>query len=128
MSMRAIRDELREARENRCASVAIAVFSAAHAPTGVAPFAIVGDDVYAVVDPADPELPTLEAAVRLARLLALASLREREVEIDPSVISAALSGIREQLDAIRQLKTQLPRSAMRPRACGPASTSFARRS
>ena len=57
--------------------------------------------------PADPELPTLEAAVRLARLLALASLREREVEIDPSVISAALSGIREQLDAIRQLKTQL---------------------
>jgi hypothetical protein len=107
MSMRAIRDELREARENRCASVGIAVFSAAHAPSGVAPFAIVGDDVYAVVDPADPELPTLEAAVRLARLLALASLREREVEIDASVISSALAGIREQLDTIRQLKTQL---------------------
>src|SRR4029450_3443263 len=82
MSMRAMRDELREARENRGAAVALAVFTPAHAPTGVAPFALVGDDVYCVIDPAAPDPATLEAAVRLARLLALASLAEREVEVD----------------------------------------------
>ena len=42
MSMRAMRDELREARENRGAAVAVAVFTPAHAPTGIAPFAVVG--------------------------------------------------------------------------------------
>src|SRR5690349_23191089 len=44
MSMRAIRDELREARENRCAAGAVVVFTPAHAPTGVAPFSLVGED------------------------------------------------------------------------------------
>ena len=34
MSMRAMRDELREARENRGAAVAVVVFTPAHAPTG----------------------------------------------------------------------------------------------
>ncbi len=38
MSMRAMRDELREARENRGAAVALVVFTPAHAPSGVAPF------------------------------------------------------------------------------------------
>jgi hypothetical protein len=107
MSMRAMRDELREARENRGAAVAVAVFTAAHAPAGVAPFTVVGDDVYCVIDPDAPEPANLEAAIRLARLLALASLAEREVEIDPAAVSAALTAIREQLEVVRGLKTQL---------------------
>jgi hypothetical protein len=107
MSMRAVREELREARENRGAAVALVVFTPAHAPTGVAPFAIIGGDVYCVLDPADPEPAALEAAVRLARLLALASLEHRELELDPAVVSAALTGIREQLEAIKTLKSQL---------------------
>ena len=107
MSMRAIRDELREARENRGAAIAMAVFSAAHAPTGIAPFALIGDDVYCVIDPDAPDTATLEAAVRLARLLALASLREREVEVDAAAIATALTGVREQLEAVRSLKSQL---------------------
>lgn len=107
MSMRAIRDELREARENRNAAVAIAVFTPAHAPTGVAPFTVLGGDVYCVIDPDAPEPATLEAAVRLARLLALASLAEREVEVDAAAIGAALTAIREQLEVVRQLKSQL---------------------
>ena len=107
MSMRAIRDELREARENRGASVALAVFTPAHAPSGIAPFALIGDDVYCVVDPQAPDPATLEAAVRLARLLALASLAEREVEVDAAAIGAALGAIREQLDTVRSLKAQL---------------------
>ena len=107
MSMRAMRDELREARENRSSAVALAVFTPAHAPTGIAPFTVIGDDVYCVIDPEAPEPATLEAAVRLARLLALASLAEREVELDAAAVQAALTGIREQLEVVRQLKSQL---------------------
>ena len=107
MSMRAMRDELREARENRGAAVAVAVFTPAHAPTGVGPFSLVGGDVYCVIDPDAPEPATLEAAVRLARLLALASLAEREVAVDAAAIASALTAIREQLEVVRQLKTQL---------------------
>ena len=107
MSMRAIRDELREAKENRGAAIGLVVFTPKHAPSGVAPFNLVGDDVYCVIDPEAPEPATLEAAVRLARLLALASLAEHEVEVDPAAIAAALTAIREQLELVRTLKAQL---------------------
>ena len=107
MSMRAMRDELREARENRGAAVAVVVFTPTHAPTGVAPFAMVGGDVYCVIDPDAPEPATLEAAIRLARLLALASLAERDVTVDAAAIGAALTAVREQLELVRQLKSQL---------------------
>jgi hypothetical protein len=107
MSMRAMRDELREARENRGAAVAVVVFTPAHAPTGVAPFNLVGDDVYCVIDPEAPDRAALEAAIRLARLLALASLVEHEVEVDAGAIGAALTAIREQLEVVRSLKAQL---------------------
>jgi hypothetical protein len=106
MSMRAIRDELREARENRCAAGAVVVFTPAHAPTGIAPFSLVGDDVYCVIDPVDPSRDA-RAALRLARLLALTSLVEHEVEVDPAAIGAALTAIREQLEVVRTLKSQL---------------------
>ena len=107
ISARAIRDELREARENRGAAVALAVFTPAHAPAGIDPFTVVGEDVYCVLDPDAPEPRMLEAAVRLSRLLALASLRERSVELDAAAISAALCGIREQVEAVRTMKSQL---------------------
>ncbi len=107
MSMRAIREELREAKENRGAAVAVVVFSEAHAPTGIAPFNLVGDDVYCVIDPDAPEPATLEAAIRLARLLALTSLVERDVEVDAAAIATALTAIREQLEVVRTLKAQL---------------------
>ena len=107
MSMRAIREELREAKENRGAAIGLVVFTAQHAPTGVAPFNLVGDDVYCVIDPDAPEPATLEAAVRLARLLALNSLAERDVDVDPAAIAAALTAIREQLELVRTLKAQL---------------------
>ena len=64
-------------------------------------------DVYCVIDPEAPEPATLEAAIRLARLLALASLAEREVDVDAAAIATALTAIREQLEVVRQLKSQL---------------------
>ena len=45
--------------------------------------------------------------MRLARLLALVSTRERDVAIDAPAVRAALDGVREQLDAIRGLKSTL---------------------
>ena len=107
MSARAMRDELREARENRGAAVGVAIYTPAHAPSGVAPFSVVAGDVHCVIDPETPEQATLEAAIRLARLLALATLAERDVSVDATAIAAALTAIREQLEVVRGLKTQL---------------------
>ncbi|OGO58702.1 MAG: hypothetical protein A2V85_00080 [Chloroflexi bacterium RBG_16_72_14] len=107
MSPRQMREELREARQNRGAAVGVAVWTPAHAPAGIAPFAMLGDDVHVVVDPELPDPAYLEAAVRLARLLALAQLQDREVEVDAAAVGRALGAIKEQLEVIRSLKTQL---------------------
>ena len=101
----------------------VAVFTPAHAPTGVAPFTVVGGDVYCVIDPEAPEPATLEAAVRLARLLALATLAEREVEVDAAAIGAALTGdpraARGGASAQDAADLDLERA---PRRSGPGST------
>ena len=107
VSGREMRDELRAARTNRDAAAALVVFTPAHAPSGIAPFDVRAGDVYAVIDPADPDPSTLQAAVRLARLLALATLRESEAEVDVAEVQEALTKIRETLDAVRSLKVQL---------------------
>jgi hypothetical protein len=107
ISARAIRQELREARENRGAAIAVAVFAPEHAPAGAEPFALLAGDIYCVIDPEAPEPAHLEAAIGLARLLALAGLREHEAELDVDAIRAALSEIREQTEAIRGMKAQL---------------------
>jgi hypothetical protein len=107
VSGREMREELRDAKTNRCAAVALVVFTPAHAPTGIAPFDVRAGDVYCVLDPAAPDVATLEVAVRLARLLAVSSLRETQAEVDSAAIGAALTGIREQLDVIKGLKAQL---------------------
>jgi hypothetical protein len=107
ISGKQMRDELVEARRNRSAAVALVVFTPQHAPAGIAPFDVRRDDVYCVIDPAAPDAAVLEAALRLARLLALASLRDQEVELDAAAVSGALAAIRNQLDGIRGLKMQL---------------------
>jgi hypothetical protein len=107
ISGRVMRDELREAKSNRDAAVALVVFTPLHAPTGIAPFDVRAGDVYCVLDPAAPDPATLEAAVRLSRLLALQTLRERDVEVDAAAIAEALNGVREQLELIRALKSTL---------------------
>jgi hypothetical protein len=107
MSVRAIRDELREARENRGAAVAVVVFGPEHAPPGIAPFDVRAGDVYCVIDPADPDHATLDAAIRLARLHALAGLRDAAAEIDSEAIRAALGAVRAELEAIKSIKSTL---------------------
>ena len=107
VSGREMRDELRAAKTNRDAAAALVIFTPAHAPAGIAPFDMRAGDVYAVIDPADPDRATLEAAVRLARLLALTSLRENESEVDLGAVQTSLTSIRECLETVRGLKVQL---------------------
>jgi hypothetical protein len=107
MSGREMRDELRAAKTNRDAAAALVVFTPEHAPTGIAPFDVRAGDVYAVIDPADPDPATLQAAVRLARLLALATLHSSEAAVDIGEVRTALTGIRETLELVRGLKVQL---------------------
>jgi hypothetical protein len=107
VSGREMREELRAAKTNRDATVGLVVFTPAHAPTGIAPFDVRAGDVYAVLDPAEPDPTTLHAAIRLARLLALASQRESEAELDVTSVQAALTGIREALEVVRAIKVQL---------------------
>jgi hypothetical protein len=107
MSGPEMRKELREACQNRDALVGVAVWSSQHAPQGYAPFTVVGEDVHVVVDPEAPDAAYLAAAVRLARIMALAKLAERAVDVDAQAIAKALTGVREQLELVRNLKTQL---------------------
>jgi hypothetical protein len=102
-----MRKELQEARRNRDALIGVAVWSAQHAPQGYAPFTVVGEDVHVVVDPEAPDTAYLAAAVRLARIMALAKLAERTVDVDAQALAKALTGVREQLEQVRNLKTQL---------------------
>lgn len=107
VSGKAMRDELIEARRNRDAAVGLVVFSTTHAPAGIAPFDVRMGEVYCAIDPQDPEPATLEAAVRLARLLALSTLRDASVDIDAAAVHDALTRVGAELDAVRGLKTKL---------------------
>jgi hypothetical protein len=107
VSMRAVREELAAARENRSAAAALVCFTTAHAPAAVAPFLLQGRDVYCVLDAAEPEPEILEAALRLARLVCLTGLDRQEADVDTAAAHAALEQIRGLLDAIRAMKVQL---------------------
>jgi hypothetical protein len=107
VSGRAMREELQEARRNRDAAVALVVFSTAHAPAGIAPFDVRMGDVYCALDPDAPDAAALEAGLRLARLLAVASLRRESSALDASAVREALARIAPELDALRALKVRL---------------------
>jgi hypothetical protein len=107
VSGRAMREELAQARQNRSAAAALVCFTTDHAPAGVAPFHLHGSDVYCVLDRSAPQPEILEGAVRLARLVAMATLDKQEAEVDAAAVNAAIEAIRGQLDAIRALKSQL---------------------
>jgi len=106
-SWREIRDELSDAKRNRGAAAALAVFAPEHAPAGVAPFDVRFGHVFAVIDPQSPDLATLSAAVRLARLHALASVAVQTTEVDTARIAAALAALKTEFDAVRALKISL---------------------
>jgi hypothetical protein len=107
LSWRDIRQELDEAKRNRGAAVALAVFAPDQAPAGVAPFDVRYGHVFCVVDPESPDAATLAAAIRLCRLYALATLIADEDRIDAVRVMGAVAAIKTELDALRRLKVQL---------------------
>lgn len=107
VSLRRFSAELAEAKENRRAAIALAVFTPQGAPAGVAPLAVIGSDVYCVYDPEADEAIGLEAAVRLARALALASLRESAVQLDVPAVQEALAEIQRAVGEVQGMKVRL---------------------
>jgi len=107
VSWRQIREELADAKRNRGAAVAVAIFTPLHAPSGVAPFDVRSGHVLCVIDPDVPDHGALGAAVRLARLYALACLEHRATEVDAARVLQAVAAVRAELDVVRGLKMQL---------------------
>jgi hypothetical protein len=107
ISLRRFSAELAEAKENRRAAIALAVFTPQSAPAGVAPLTVIGSDVYCVYDPESDEAIALEAAVRLARALALASLRESSVQLDVPAVQEALAEIQRAVGEVQGMKVRL---------------------
>jgi len=107
LSWREIREELDDAKRNRGAAMALAIFTPEHAPAGIEPFDMRYGHVFCVVDPEQPDAAALSAAVRLSRLYALATLSQREDTVDVGRVLATVSAIKTELDALRRLKVQL---------------------
>ena len=107
LSRRVLAEELTAARANRGAAIALAVFTPEHAPTGVSPFALVGSDVYAVYDPEADGGVGLEAAFRVARVMALLTLRETGGQVDVAAIGEALQDVQFAVDNVRKMKARL---------------------
>ena len=82
--------ELAQARVNRSAAIALAVFTPHTAQASVSPLALVGNDVFATYDPETDDGVALEAAYRPARILALFTLRDAPVQIDAAAVSRPL--------------------------------------
>jgi hypothetical protein len=99
--------ELAEARVNRSAAIALAVFTPHTAPTSVSPLALVGSDVFATYDPETDDAVALEAAYRAARILALLTLRDAAVRLDVEAVTRSLDDLARQVDVVRSLKTKL---------------------
>jgi hypothetical protein len=107
VSMRRFAAELAESRENRRAAVALAVFTPVSAPSGVAPLTVIGSDVYCVFDPEADDAVALEAAFRLARALALLTLRDASVSLDVPAVQGALDEIRRMVGEVQGAKVRL---------------------
>jgi hypothetical protein len=107
ITRRAMAEELTAARANRGAAVALVVFTPEHAPSGVTPFALVGNDVYAVYDPEVDGGVGLEAAFRVARVMALLTLRDTGGQVDVAAIGEALQDVQFAVENVRKMKARL---------------------
>ena len=107
VSLRRFAAELAASRVNRRAAVALAVFTPVSAPSGVAPLALIGSDVYCVFDPEADDAVALEAAYRVARVLALATLRDASVQLDVPAVQDALADIVRQVGEVQGAKARL---------------------
>jgi hypothetical protein len=99
--------DLDETRHNRDASIAVAVYRAGYAPSGCSPFARHGEHIICEFDPNDPGDTAFTAAVRIARVLAIAASDSHADVVDAVAVRRDLDGIRAQLNAIAGMKSKL---------------------
>src|SRR5207253_325322 len=85
--------ELAEARTNRGAAAAVAVYAPGKLPGGFGPLTVYGSDVFCEFDPDSGDLEPVIWAVRVARLIALNAGRRAGVAVDAGAVRERLSMI-----------------------------------
>ncbi|MBC5805546.1 MAG: hypothetical protein DLM53_00605 [Candidatus Eremiobacter antarcticus] len=118
-TLRSSIEELKQAKENRNATVGIMVFSDDCCPAEIGKFRIVGRDIFVAIDEdaiasGDPQL-YLESAYRIGRAMAIAERNQQLTkEMDTARISAALAAIQatcERFAEIRKKAVSIKQSA-----------------
>ena len=101
------REDLQEARENRCARVGVFVWSRSAAPEGTEPLSRWGCDIVVLWDPQDLTTDVfLKAAVSLARLMVVQEQRASEqVEADIDAMESAISAITRDVASLEEIST-----------------------
>ncbi|MDJ0976035.1 MAG: hypothetical protein QNJ98_16370 [Planctomycetota bacterium] len=104
-SLAKAREEMDIARKNRRAGFGVFVFAAGAAPNGLASFQRIGNDVYVVWDAEDPtSTPWVDAALTVARALAVRGAREREAsEVDLDELDRSILEIEKRSDSLAEI-------------------------
>ncbi len=105
-SLAKAREEIAVARENRAAGFGVFVYADAAAPEGLAPFQRIGNDVYVRWDAADPATTAwLDAAITVARALAIRGARERESRpVDLGELNRVILEVEKRSDGLDDIR------------------------
>ena len=107
MTLANLATELDKAKTNRDAVVAIAVFSSAAAPAGVAPLTVFRNHVFCVLDEEGSDPTALVVALRVARILALGRAGTSAAVIAAEEVLESINQIRDRVAQVRGMKTKL---------------------
>jgi len=101
------RAEIDEARKNRDAQVGLFVFSLKTAPLTLEPLSRIGNDVFVLWDPEDPNTElTLKLAVSLCRALAVRQeMKDQSQTEDWNVIEGAILHIEKAVGGFEEMQT-----------------------
>ena len=105
-TLRTALDELKQARENRAASIGVMVFSLECCPVEVGAFRIIDNDILVGLDLEEPERAEfyLESSYRIARAMAvLTRQQERSTRLDGNKVAALISRIEKACDRFAEI-------------------------
>lgn len=109
LSVKSILDDLEEAKENRVAVAAVAVFShVEYVPAGLSSWRdYPGHRYVCVLREDEPDPYQLEYSYRMARVDALESIEPAEARLDVPAIRSLLKQVRARLGELQQMRTKL---------------------
>lgn len=104
-SLKAARDEIAEARDNRDAGIGVFVFSSRTAPDTLRPFHRIGDDLFVVWNPEDPATDVvLDAALAASAALSAArSHADEDIERDLDAVDRALLDLAKRIENLGEV-------------------------